>query len=58
MECPVCKGPASCEYVDIGVGSQQCTPYVCENPECGWVQPDPDEEGYLKYLESLDDRPF
>lgn len=35
MTCPQCGEKAEAEFVDIGVGSQQCTPYGC--PACGWV---------------------
>lgn len=36
--CPDCGGPnCTAETVDIGVGEQQCTPFVCE--DCGYVQP-------------------
>jgi hypothetical protein len=27
--CPYCDGIVECEYVDIGVGSQQVTPFQC-----------------------------
>ncbi len=36
MKCPECGEECTCDEVDIGVGSQQCGPYGCEN--CGWVQ--------------------
>ncbi len=29
MECPYCKSEMYCEFVDIGVGYQQVTPYSC-----------------------------
>lgn len=34
--CPACGGPVEAEFVDIGVGSEQCGPYSCE--KCHWVQ--------------------
>lgn len=40
MKCPNCDAPLEAEFVDIGVGEQQCTPYRCTNPECGWVEPE------------------
>lgn len=43
--CPECGTPVEYETVDIGVGSQQCTPAEC--PKCGWFQgypEDPDKE--------------
>lgn len=35
IECPYCheKFEENCEYVDIGVGMQQCSPNYC--PKCG-----------------------
>ena len=36
MKCPICGGEATAEYVDIGVGMQQCTPFGCE--DCQWVE--------------------
>lgn len=40
-KCPACGGTLYCEYVDIGVGMQQVTPYECG--DCGWQQPGPKE---------------
>lgn len=37
--CPYCEGYCECEEVDIGVGHQQVTPYVCGN--CGAEQMGP-----------------
>ena len=31
--CPYCHQPCDADFVDIGVGFQQCGPYHCEN--CG-----------------------
>lgn len=33
LKCPVCQEEfdENCEYVDIGVGFQQCTPNQCPN---------------------------
>lgn len=45
--CPVCGGPATAEYVDIGVGEQRVSPYSCHT--CEWVEPAGEdflEEGY------------
>lgn len=36
IQCPKCGGPCEAEFVDIGVGEQQCGPYHCF--ECGWTQ--------------------
>lgn len=36
MRCPLCGAPAECDTVDIGVGEQQCGPYMCI--ECGWME--------------------
>ena len=42
--CPYCEGYCECEEVDIGVGHQQVTPYICGN--CGAEQMGPyDTEG-------------
>lgn len=32
-ECPYCNAPCECEWVDVGVGLQQCGPYHCD--QCG-----------------------
>lgn len=37
MKCRKCGKWATAEWVDIGVGFQQVTPYKCE---CGWQQGD------------------
>lgn len=42
MKCPYCGGEAEAEFVDIGVGLQQCTPYGC--PACRAVQIGPHDE--------------
>jgi hypothetical protein len=34
--CPYCGSPSYAEFVDIGVGMEQCSPYLCEN--CGASQ--------------------
>lgn len=34
--CPRCAGIAEADFVDIGVGMQQCGPFGCE--ACGWVE--------------------
>ena len=36
MECPYCNGEAYAEFVDVGIGSVQVTPYQCQ--ECGATQ--------------------
>lgn len=36
MECPYCNGKAYAEFVDVGVGEVQVTPYQCQ--ECGASQ--------------------
>ena len=36
MNCPECGKKAEADFVDIGVGSQQISPYYC--PDCGWTQ--------------------
>jgi hypothetical protein len=41
--CPYCGSTnINCEFVDIGVGEIQCTPYGCEN--CFAVQINPYDE--------------
>lgn len=35
MECPICNNKAYAEFVDVGVGLRQVTPYHCA---CGWVE--------------------
>ncbi len=39
--CPKCKSVACADYVDNGVGMQQCGPYRCQ--ACGWIEEQPDE---------------
>lgn len=40
--CPYCGHEADAEFVDIGVGMQQCTPYGC--PNCHAVEIGPHDE--------------
>lgn len=42
MKCPYCGEEAEAEFVDIGVGLQQSTPYGC--PSCHAVQIGPHDE--------------
>jgi hypothetical protein len=40
VDCPYCGcGDTWAEFVDVGVGHQQVTPYICEN--CGAYQTSP-----------------
>jgi hypothetical protein len=39
MLCPKCGAIAAADFVDIGVGMQQCGPYACEH--CGWCETNP-----------------
>jgi rubredoxin len=41
MKCPACGLIAVADFVDNGVGMQQCGPFGCES--CGWVGDDSDE---------------
>lgn len=44
MKCPNCGQQVEADFVDNGVGMQQCGPYVCLPPGgCGWIEPSPDE---------------
>ncbi len=36
MKCPECGAECECEFVDIGVGMQQSSPYACTR--CEWIQ--------------------
>lgn len=36
ISCPNCGFVARADFVDIGVGMQQCGPFGCE--ACGWVE--------------------
>jgi hypothetical protein len=58
MKCPNCGFPdCRADFVDIGVGEEQCGPYVCE-PDlggCGWVQPNSPE---IELPPFDDERPF
>lgn len=36
--CPICGEPAEAEFVDIGVGEQQVTPWYCA--PCQWTEGD------------------
>lgn len=47
--CPRCAAVAKADFVDIGVGMQQCGPFGCE--ACGWVEEKPDD---LEWLESAE----
>ena len=40
IQCPKCGGPCEADFVDTGVGEQQCGPYRCM--ECGWIETIPD----------------
>jgi hypothetical protein len=40
--CPYCKTPCTADFVDIGVGFQQCGPYHCE--QCGASEIGPYDE--------------
>jgi len=42
MKCPYCGTEAEAEFVDIGVGMQQCTPYGC--PNCQALEIGPHDE--------------
>ena len=35
-ECPNCHAIAEADFVDIGVGMQQCGPFHCDS--CGWIE--------------------
>lgn len=48
-KCPKCGAIAVADFVDIGVGMQQCGPYSCET--CGW------QEEVPKIIEHDDERP-
>lgn len=39
MDCPQCGEKCEADFVDIGVGEQQISPYYC--PNCGWAQDSP-----------------
>jgi hypothetical protein len=41
-DCPYCKFPCEADFVDIGVGFQQCGPYHCE--QCGASEIGPNDE--------------
>lgn len=36
IKCPKCGAECEADFVDNGVGNQQCGPYVCE--ACGWIE--------------------
>lgn len=40
MNCPECGKECEAEFIDNGVGMQQCGPYVCDPclGGCGWIQ--------------------
>lgn len=40
--CPYCRGLCDAEFVDVGVGMQQVTPYYCN--DCGALQVGPHDE--------------
>ena len=48
-ECPKCGKIAVADFVDNGVGMQQCGPFSCE--ACGWVE----DTSHLDALLPLDD---
>lgn len=37
--CPYCKSPCRADFVDIGVGYQQCGPYHCEQCRASEIGP-------------------
>ncbi len=45
MKCPECEAECEADFVDIGVGEQQCSPYHCVNDKCGWMQAWSDDLG-------------
>jgi predicted RNA-binding Zn-ribbon protein involved in translation (DUF1610 family) len=40
FECPDCGAECRRDEVDVGVG-YVCGPWVCTNPDCGWIEYDP-----------------
>lgn len=40
--CPYCNAPCDADFVDIGVGMQQCGPFHCE--QCGASQIGPNDK--------------
>lgn len=45
MNCPQCGEKCEADFVDIGVGEQQVSPYYC--PNCDWSQESPELFGAL-----------
>ena len=45
MDCPQCGEKAEADFVDIGVGEQQVSPYYC--PNCGWCQQIPEYDDLI-----------
>ena len=50
-QCPYCKANCDADFVDVGIGYQQCGPYHCDNCEASEIGPcdeerelTPDEE--------------
>ena len=54
MKCPKCGSKCEAEFVDIGVGEQQCTPYHCTNEKCDWIE-SYEDFNIDQLLEKLDD---
>lgn len=47
MLCPCCGKPCDADFVDNGVGNEQCGPYRCE--ACQWVQPEPNLDALIDF---------
>ena len=53
--CPYCAFPMEADYVDIGIGMQQCGPHYCDN--CGASEIGPERgEGDLENTLSADEK--
>ena len=44
--CPECDRWTRAEWIDNGVGLQQCGPYCCES--CGWIEQRPSIENLFR----------
>lgn len=51
-KCPECGNLATADFVDIGVGMQQCSPFSCES--CNWVEAK--EDAWVASAEATEDK--
>lgn len=48
--CPYCQFPMEADYVDVGIGMQQCGPHHCDNCGASEIGPESGEIGFENTL--------